>query len=113
MAHIPDGKIKLVKDVHILALLGVPLEDSPKGGFMVHYESESSLVVEVKYYQHLDPLLMELKESVLCKYNESFSRGDEVLRYQGRLCVPDVDDLRRKISEEAYGSRYSIHPGAI
>lgn len=27
-------------------------------------------------------------------------------------CVPDVDDLRRQILEEAHGSRYSIHPGA-
>ena len=33
-----------------------------------------------------------------------------MLRYQGRLCVPDVDGLRDQILEEAYGSRYSIHP---
>ena len=35
-----------------------------------------------------------------------------MLRYQGRLCVPDVDGLRDQILEEAYGSRYSIHPGS-
>ena len=34
-----------------------------------------------------------------------------MLRYQGRLCVPDVDDLRNRVLEESYGSRYSIHPG--
>ena len=101
-----------MKDVHRLTWLGVWLEDSPKGGFIVHHNSESSLVVEVKSKQHLDSLLMELKESVLNKYNESFSqRGDGVLRYQGRLCVPNVDDLRRQIMEEAYGSLYSIHLG--
>ncbi|WMV46376.1 hypothetical protein MTR67_039761, partial [Solanum verrucosum] len=38
--------------------------------------------------------------------------GDGVLKYQGRLCVWDVDGLREKILEEAHGSRYSIHPGA-
>ena len=38
--------------------------------------------------------------------------GDGVLRYQGRLCVPNVEDLRKQILEEAHGSRYSIHPGA-
>ena len=32
-----------------------------------------------------------------------------VLRYQGRLCLPNVDDLRNMILEEAHGSRYSIH----
>ena len=36
--------------------------------------------------------------------------GDGVLRYQERLCVPNVDDLRNRILEEANGSRYSIHP---
>ena len=35
-----------------------------------------------------------------------------MLRYQGILCVPDVDDLRGKVFEKAHGSRYSIHLGA-
>ena len=52
---------------------------------------------------------MDLKESVLSKFNESISQGgDDVLRYKGRLCVPD-DNLRGLILEEAHGSRYSIH----
>ena len=58
----------------------------------------SSLVVEVKSNKHLDPLLMKLKKSFLGKMNESFfQEGDGVLRYQGRMCVPNVDDLRNKI----------------
>ena len=44
-------------------------------GAIVHHNSESSLVVEVKSKQHLDLALMELKESVLVKLNESFSLG--------------------------------------
>jgi len=81
---------------------------------MVHHSSESSVVVDVKSKQHLDPILMDLKESVLNKFVEALSQwGDGVLRYQGRLCVPDVDGLREKILEEAHGSRYSIHLGAI
>ena len=35
-----------------------------------------------------------------------------MLRYIGRLCVPDVDGLRVRILEEAHGSCYSIHPGS-
>ena len=42
-----------------------------------------------------------------------FSQGEDgLLRYQGRLCVPDVGDLRQHILAEAHNSRYSIHPGA-
>ncbi|WMV54949.1 hypothetical protein MTR67_048334 [Solanum verrucosum] len=44
---------------------------------------------------------------------EVFSQGgDGVLLYQGRLCVPDVGELRQHILAEAHNSRYSIHPGA-
>ena len=32
-----------------------------------------------------------------------------MFRYQGRLCLPDDDDLRGNLIEEAHDSRYSIH----
>ena len=54
------------------------LESSPDGGGLVHHNSKSSLVVEVKSKQHLDLALMELKESVLGKLNESLSLGGMV-----------------------------------
>ena len=73
MSHIEEDKIDLVKDVHRLALLGFRLEDFPNGGFMVHNNFESCLVVEVKSKKHPDLLLMELKKSVLVKLNESSS----------------------------------------
>ncbi|WMV18896.1 hypothetical protein MTR67_012281 [Solanum verrucosum] len=58
---------------------------------MVHHISESSFVVDLKSTQSVDPILMDLNESVLNKSVEAFSqRGDGVLRYQVRLCVPDV-----------------------
>ena len=38
-------------------------------------------------------------------------RGDGGHRYHGRLCVPDVDNLRGKILEESHGIQYSIHLG--
>ena len=33
------------------------------------------------------------------------------MSYQGRLCVPNVDEMSNRILEEAYGSRYCIHTG--
>ena len=97
-----------------LARLGVRLESAPNGNVVDHHNFASSLVVEVKSKQHLDLALMELKESFLGKFNESFSLGgDGVLKYQGRLYVLEVDRLRVPILEEAHKSRYSIHPGSI
>lgn len=109
VSHVGETKKVLVKDVHRFARLGVRLEDSPNGGFMTHHKSESSLVVEVESKQLLDQSLMKFNESVLRKLNDSFSLGgDSVLRYQGRLCIPNVDGLRNWIGEEAYGSHYHI-----
>ncbi|WMV30457.1 hypothetical protein MTR67_023842, partial [Solanum verrucosum] len=83
-AHVENKKKELVHEVHRLARLGVQVVDSTKGGVMVHNGSESSFVMNVKSKQGLDPLLVELKESVLKKSIEAFTRGrDGVLRYQG------------------------------
>ena len=38
--------------------------------------------------------------------------GDGVLRYEGRVCVPNIDDLRSRIIDKAHGSRYSINTGS-
>ena len=87
-------------------------ENSLDGGALVHHNSELSLVDKVKSKQHIYLALMDVKESVLGKLNESFSLGgDGMLRYHGRLCVHDVDGLGYQILAEAHGSRNSIHPG--
>ncbi|WMV54497.1 hypothetical protein MTR67_047882 [Solanum verrucosum] len=113
VAHVEDDKKELVRDVHRLTRLGVRLVDSSEGVFVVHNGSKSSFVSGVKAKQGLDMILVELNEVVLQKSVEPFSQGrDSVLRYQGRLCVSNVDDLREQILSEAHSSRYSIHPGS-
>ena len=74
-SQMEDEKKYLVKDVHRVALIGVRFVDSPNGGFIVHHNSKSSSLVEVKSKKHLDPILMELKESVLGMLNVLFSQG--------------------------------------
>ena len=32
---------------------------------------------------------------------------------KGRVCVPNIDDLRMAIMEEAHCLAYAIHPGSI
>ena len=75
VSQIDEAKKDLVKEVHKLASIEVRLEGFPNGGSIVHHNSESYLVVEVKSKQHLDQPLMEMKELVLNKLNESFSVG--------------------------------------
>lgn len=83
--------------------MGSKLVDSPKGDFMVQHRSNSSLVVDVKFKKHPHPIFMDLKESVLMKSIETFfPSGNGVIRYKCRLYVPNVDDFKRQISEEAH-----------
>jgi hypothetical protein len=36
-----------------------------------------------------------------------------VLWYNGRLCVPNIDELKQLILKEAHDTPYSIHPGGM
>jgi len=97
-----------------LASLGVHLADSREGGVIVKNRAESSLVVEVKEKQYNNPFLVQLKEGIHKHKTMAFYlvMGDGTLRYQGRLCVLNVDGLREKIMNEAHSSTYFMHPGS-
>ena len=69
--------------------------------------------MELKEKQDIDPILLELKGAIHNQRVDAFSPGgDCVLCYRGRLCVPDMGELRKRTLAEAHNSMYSIHPGA-
>ena len=43
--------------------------------------------------------------------NEFALGGDGVLRFRGRVCVPDDVELRRLVLKEGHKIRLSLHPG--
>ena len=87
--------------------------DSSEGGVVVMNRAESSLVSKVKEKQDQDPFLLELKANIQKQRVLAFEQGgDGVLRYQGRLCLPMVDELQERIMEKDLSSKYSIHPGS-
>ncbi|XP_070023064.1 uncharacterized protein [Nicotiana sylvestris] len=72
------------------------------------------ILCEIKAQQFDDPYLAVLRETMLQGSAKEVSIGEDgILQLRGRLFVPNVDDLRERIQEEAQSSRYSIHPGAI
>ena len=110
VAHVEEERKELVKEVHRLAHLGVRLMSISDSGVIVQNGEESSWVVEVKEKQESDPILLELQNVVHNQRVEVFFQGEDgVLCYQGRLCVPDVGELRHHILVEYYNSRYYIH----
>lgn len=76
--------------------------------------AKSSLVAESKKKLVLDPILIKINRDVGQQKIVDFDiGGNGILRYQDRLCVPDINDLREKILDEAYKSCYVIHPGSL
>ena len=58
-------------------------------------------------------LVKEVHKIMNREIGENFSiTQDGVLTMKGRVYVPDVDDLRKLIIEEAHCSAYSMHPGS-
>jgi hypothetical protein len=60
-----------------------------------------------------DSLLLEKRALIDRGTTTEFKVGsDNILRCNGRVCVPDAKNLRNTVLEEAHKSKLSIHPGA-
>ena len=64
VGHVDDWK-ELPRDVHTLAQLSIQLEESAKGGVIIHYGFESSFASALKNKQCLDQIFEKLNETVL------------------------------------------------
>ena len=113
LAFISAEERPLASNIQSLANKLVRLDISEPSRVLACVVAQSSLFEQIKACQYDDPYLMVLRETVLRGgAKEVTIRADGVLRLQDRLCVPNVDGLRKKILEEAHSSRYSIHSGA-
>ena len=63
--------------------------------------------------QPKDSKLLQLKAETEMGLRQNFKvHSDGTLRFQGRLCISEDLDLRKKILEEAHNSRFFINPGS-
>jgi hypothetical protein len=75
-------------------------------------EVGSSLLQEIWRGQQEDEKVQEIMCNIKEEKLSGFPEDDEgVLWYKGRICVPNVKELKAKILREAHESAYSIHPG--
>ena len=60
-----------------------------------------------------DKLVMKVHKSMNGKMEENFMiTQDGMIVMRSKICMADVDDLRKAIMEEAYCSTYAMHPGS-
>jgi hypothetical protein len=77
----------------------------------IEMEVGSSLLQEIQRGQLEDEKVKEIKRNIKEEKSHGFSEDDEgVLWYEGRICVPNIKELKDKILHEAHESAYSIQP---
>jgi hypothetical protein len=59
-----------------------------------------------------DEKILEIKHNIKEEKSPGFMEDDQgVLWYKGRICVPNIKELKDKILRKAHESAYSIHQG--
>ena len=73
---------------------------------------QPTIISRVLEAQKKDAEFQQWFNKVAVKEPEEWSIGtDGALKCRDRLCVPDIDNLRKDILDEAHKSRLTVHPG--
>ncbi|XP_070055054.1 uncharacterized protein [Nicotiana tomentosiformis] len=113
LAFILAEERQLALDTQSLANRLVRLHISEPNQVLACVLAQSLLFEWIKARQYDDPHLLVLRETILQGGAKEVTIGEDgVMRLQGCLRIPNVDELREKILEEAHSSQYSIHLGA-
>ncbi|KAJ0040166.1 hypothetical protein Pint_27159 [Pistacia integerrima] len=95
-----------------LKTLGVELGMNESGALLAHFKLGLFWWVE-SGSQFMDPNIIKLMGEVSERLRTDFwIRGDGMLMMGNRLCVPNAEELKREILEEAHSLAYAMHPGS-
>ena len=105
-----SGYLPLLVD---LRALGVILEAENSGALLATFHVRPLLVDQILEGQSQDPQMIKLKEEIEKGKKAEFQIRDDGMIVKGqRICVPEYDELKRDIMEEAHSSAYAMHPGS-
>ncbi|XP_074299073.1 uncharacterized protein LOC141630096 [Silene latifolia] len=87
-----------------------------KGDSIGDLTIEPELYAEIREKQKEDPRIQKWREAVgNVVGSEPCSKfeinADDSLRFVGRWCLPDSEELKRKILTKAHSTPYSVNPG--
>ncbi|KAL9253722.1 Transposon Tf2-9 polyprotein-like protein [Drosera capensis] len=100
---------KLLED---FGKLNITMVSEPPIGFLGYMQVQSTLHEEILQAQGGDEQIQRIRQGIQDGKAPGFIvHEDGSLRFQGRLCVPNNEELKRKILEEAHQTPYSAHPG--
>ncbi|WVZ81487.1 hypothetical protein U9M48_028860 [Paspalum notatum var. saurae] len=128
--HYHPGKANVVADalsrksyVNMAVAFQMPFElcvefESLNLGFVHHtkvatFKAEPTLEQEIRNHQKTDEKIQEIREQIKLGKAPPFREDEQgTVWYKNRICVPDVDSIKKLILSEAHDTAYSIHPGS-
>ncbi|WVZ81418.1 LOW QUALITY PROTEIN: hypothetical protein U9M48_028798 [Paspalum notatum var. saurae] len=75
-------------------------------------KNEPTLEQEIRNHRKTDEKIQEIREQIKLGKAPHFREDEQgTVWYKNRICVPDVDSIKKLILGEAHDTAYSIHPG--
>ncbi|CAJ2661820.1 unnamed protein product [Trifolium pratense] len=110
MSSLMVKELELIEEFRDLSLV---CEVTPKSVKLGMLKLTNPFLENIKECQKTDKKLMEKLALVVEEGKEANFKVDEngVVRFHGRVCVPDVPEMKKMILEEGHRSGMSIHPG--
>ena len=112
LAHIQTASVPLLLDMNTI---GVSLDYDGYGALIASFMVRPMLVDQIRgKWMKNDELVKEVHKIMNGDIGENFQiTQDGVLTIRGRVCVLDVEGLRRLIMEKTHCSAYAMHPSSI
>ena len=110
-SNIAHLQVSSLSDLLALRSMNVKLHMDTKGVLTAALKIRPILRDKIQQAQRRDVKLMEIIDKVRQGVDTPFVMQNDMLMLGTRLCVPDVDDLRREILDEAHNASYAMHPG--
>ena len=79
------------------------------GGILATISAQPAIIEEIKEKQPQNEFLKKIMDEIDSKPRPGVVLENNGLKFQGRLCVPDYDDLRKRILTEAHNSKFAMH----
>ena len=102
------------KSMQMLLALNAHLSLSDDGTVVAELIARPKMLNQVLEAQKRDEKIFSIVSQIgNDKENEFTVNYNGVLYYKDRVCVPDDNNLRKSILEEAHNGSFAIHPGSI
>ena len=103
--------MKEIEQLQVEILIREP--NTPNEVLRAMVETNVDLKGEIIRRQHEGAFIVEEIRRISEGRQSEFELGEEnSLWFQGRICVPDIPEIKEVILRDAHQTPYSIHPGS-